>query len=277
MKNFAFSLHKSGKTAALVAVLFLVTTFSRAQVGIGTVTPDESAQLEIQSTEKGLLIPRMSAAQRDAINEPAEGLIVFVTDSNPGLYFYKSPGWQAVTPAPVVPDPSPGTIIPFASGAPVTLEAFLGGLTGPGGIIGFGNSASGLGLLGGGPIDLSGLLGASMINMAFSVPRDGTITSMAGYFSNTIPLSMIGSTLTITAQLYQSTAPDNTFTLIPGAVVTLTPYPGIIPAGTPASGISSGLNIPVTAGSRLLLGFFASSSGSPAILTGYASAGVEIR
>ena len=66
----------------LAAVLFTATTF--AQVGIGTTTPDASAALDITSNTKGLLIPRMTAAQRDAISAPAQGLIIFCTNCASG-------------------------------------------------------------------------------------------------------------------------------------------------------------------------------------------------
>ena len=49
----------------LAAVLFTATTF--AQVGINNENPDASAVLDITSTTKGLLIPRMTVAERDAI------------------------------------------------------------------------------------------------------------------------------------------------------------------------------------------------------------------
>tara|TARA_R110002126_G_scaffold281512_2_gene429346 strand:+ start:13738 stop:14619 length:882 start_codon:yes stop_codon:yes gene_type:complete len=63
----------------LLAVVLLTTTTS-AQVGIGTTTPAASAALDITSTTKGLLIPRMTAAQRDAITTPSQGLIIFCTN-----------------------------------------------------------------------------------------------------------------------------------------------------------------------------------------------------
>ena len=50
-------------------------------MGIGTATPAASAQLEVNSTSnnKGILIPRLSATQKDAIVNPAEGLLIFQT------------------------------------------------------------------------------------------------------------------------------------------------------------------------------------------------------
>ena len=66
----------------LAAVLLTATTY--AQVGIGTTTPEASAALDITSTTKGLLIPRMTAAERDAITSPAQGLIIFCSDCASG-------------------------------------------------------------------------------------------------------------------------------------------------------------------------------------------------
>lgn len=57
-----------------------------AQTGIGTATPDASAKLEVNSTSKGILTPRMTSAQRTAITSPANGLLVFQTDGVTGFY-----------------------------------------------------------------------------------------------------------------------------------------------------------------------------------------------
>jgi hypothetical protein len=64
----------------LAAVLLTASTY--AQVGIGTETPDASSALDITSTTKGLLIPRMTKTERDAISSAAKGLIVFNTTLN---------------------------------------------------------------------------------------------------------------------------------------------------------------------------------------------------
>jgi hypothetical protein len=73
----------------LLAFLVLATVSTHAQVAIGTATPDGSAQLDITSTARGLLIPRMTAGQRTAIGTPAEGLLVYQTNGNKGLYIYE--------------------------------------------------------------------------------------------------------------------------------------------------------------------------------------------
>jgi hypothetical protein len=64
-----------------------------AQTGIGTTTPDPSAKLEVASTNKGFLPPRMTAAQRGNIPSPAAGLMVYQTDGTAGLYYYDGSSW----------------------------------------------------------------------------------------------------------------------------------------------------------------------------------------
>lgn len=61
-------------------------------VGIGTTTPAASAKLEINSTNSGILIPRMTCAQRTAITTPATGLFVYDTDTN-SFWYYNGITW----------------------------------------------------------------------------------------------------------------------------------------------------------------------------------------
>ena len=61
-------------------LILLQSSVGYAQVGIGTTTPDASAALDVESTDKGLLPPRMTEAERDAITSPAAGLIVWCTN-----------------------------------------------------------------------------------------------------------------------------------------------------------------------------------------------------
>lgn len=65
----------------LILVLLFSTSLS-AQVGIGTTSPDASSALEVASTDKGFLMPRMTTIQREAIAAPANGLMVIDTDTN---------------------------------------------------------------------------------------------------------------------------------------------------------------------------------------------------
>jgi uncharacterized protein (TIGR02145 family) len=62
-------------------------------VGIGTMAPAASAQLDVNSTTKGFLPPRMMAAQRSAISSPTNGLLVFQTDYPTGLYYFNAGVW----------------------------------------------------------------------------------------------------------------------------------------------------------------------------------------
>lgn len=86
-------MNKTAKHFAIIIGL-LFAFGAKAQVGIGTSTPDASAQLEILSTSKGLLIPRMSLVQRNDINNPANGLLIYQTNDSPGFYFYSNGQWQ---------------------------------------------------------------------------------------------------------------------------------------------------------------------------------------
>ena len=76
-----------------IVLCCLMASPASAQVGIGTQTPDNSAILDLFSTEKGLLIPRMNSTQRLAIPNPANGLLVY--DGNLSkLYFFDGTGWN---------------------------------------------------------------------------------------------------------------------------------------------------------------------------------------
>lgn len=62
-------------------------------VGIGG-TPDGSAMLDVQSTNKGFLVPRMTQVQRTAIGSPANGLLVYQTDNTRGFWYYDATTWR---------------------------------------------------------------------------------------------------------------------------------------------------------------------------------------
>ena len=67
-------------------------------VGIGTTSPDAKSVLDLTSTTKGLLPPRMTTTQRDAISSPPAGLTIYNTSTNK-LNFYSGSAWEAVTSA----------------------------------------------------------------------------------------------------------------------------------------------------------------------------------
>jgi hypothetical protein len=73
----------------LICILFFSHPKANAQqnVGIGTTTPNSTAILDLTATNKGLLVPRMTTAQRIAIVAPATGLLVYDTSLNQFWYF----------------------------------------------------------------------------------------------------------------------------------------------------------------------------------------------
>lgn len=68
--------------SVLVFNFFLLIVSTYAQVGIGTITPDTSAVLDLQSLNRGFLLPRITTAQRDLIQAPAKGLMIYNVTSN---------------------------------------------------------------------------------------------------------------------------------------------------------------------------------------------------
>lgn len=87
------------KIVLLVAVVLFVNASPAQTVGIGTNTPNASAQLDISSTTKGFLTPRMTKTQRNTIAAPATGLLVFQTgpDSS-GFHYYTGSNWLWLEP-----------------------------------------------------------------------------------------------------------------------------------------------------------------------------------
>ncbi len=78
----------------LLLILMTSTFYSFSQVGIGTTNPDASAALEIESTDSGILIPRLTQTERNAITTPATGLLIYQTNNTAGFYYYDGSAWQ---------------------------------------------------------------------------------------------------------------------------------------------------------------------------------------
>ena len=79
---------------SLLLSTFLVTALNAQNVGIGTTKPDSSAMLDVGSTTKGFLPPRMNTTQRDAIASPATGLTIYNT-TNKSLESFNGTAWAA--------------------------------------------------------------------------------------------------------------------------------------------------------------------------------------
>ncbi len=92
-------------------ILFCYLVFSlgisaQVSVSVDGSDPDVTAILEVKSTDKGFLPPRMKQTQRDGILSPAAGLLVYQTDSTPGYYYYTGTDWIGITTS-----PGPGAIL----------------------------------------------------------------------------------------------------------------------------------------------------------------------
>ena len=97
MKNLKYTL--------FLAVTIVVVT-AQAQVGIGTSSPDSSAALDVSSTTLGFLPPRMTQAERNAIANPAAGLIIYCTDcgNNGELQIFNGANWTNIIGGPTAND-----------------------------------------------------------------------------------------------------------------------------------------------------------------------------
>ena len=81
----------------LLAISICSILYLQAQVAINTTgtSPDNSAILDVSSDTSGLLITRMTKAQRDAISTPASGLMIYQTDDTTGFYYFNG-SWDLI-------------------------------------------------------------------------------------------------------------------------------------------------------------------------------------
>lgn len=80
----------------LIMLSLFISIGLNAQVGIGTTTPNASSALDITSNTGGLLVPRMTAAERTGIATPATGLLVYQTTATAGFYYYTGSAWISI-------------------------------------------------------------------------------------------------------------------------------------------------------------------------------------
>jgi hypothetical protein len=181
----------------------LLTAITSAQVGIGTTTPDASSALDITSTTKGLLMPRMTNVQRQAISNPAAGLLVFVTDLDGGRFmFYDGTEWGTISftekrpDAPIIGTATTGSeqaltvsfTAPSSNGGSVITSYTA--TSNPGGITGTLSQA------GSGDITVSGLTTGTAYT--FTVTATNAIgTSLASAVSNSVAPATIPDAPTI--------------------------------------------------------------------------------
>ena len=171
----------------------------------------------------------------------------------------------------IPPSSRRGSIIPYASGiVPVALTSLAGGLVGIPFYIGFGTAVPGV-ILADNTIDLTGL-----VNEAFTVPRNGSITAISATFTLTVALAVFGGG-SVNAQIYRAPAGSNIFSPT-GVSVNLTPaLTGPLAIGATLSGSSAPFApVPVTTGDRLLMVFSLLGTTIVTVVTGTASAGITI-
>lgn len=135
-----------------------------SNVGIGTLTPDSSALLDLKTSDKGVLIPRLTSVQRLAISNPANALLVFDTDSN-CFFFYKqsNSSWNSLCGIIGATGPTGATGLTGVTG--------LTGATGPTGTTGIAGVTGATGATGttgpsGGPPGPTGPTGTARISVS---------------------------------------------------------------------------------------------------------------
>ena len=133
-----------------------------SNVGINTTTPHASAALDIVSTTQGVLVPRMTSAQRGLISSPATGLMVYQSDAPAGFYFYNGTAWTqlgATGPQGVQGATGPQGPIGLTGATGPQGPIGLTGATGPQGPIGLTGATGATGPQG--PAGATGLTGAT--------------------------------------------------------------------------------------------------------------------
>lgn len=171
----------------------------------------------------------------------------------------------------IMPVEQTGSIIPFSSGiVPAVLVTAVGGLIGTTSLVGFGTSIPGISVLDN-RIDLL----APLLSEAFSVPRNGAITSISASFRATLAIDVLG-VATVNARIYRAPEGSNSFTAT-DASVNLTPISSLLAVDETVSGNSSNFApVNVSTGDRLLMVFSVTGPTGVTTLTGVASAGINI-
>ena len=136
---------------------------NKGSVGIGTQNPNASAILDVDTTGKGVLLPRMTKAQRDIIPSPANSLLIYQTDNTPGFYYYNGSGWRQIF------DPS----FVYIKGT----NLYVG--SDPGGATGDSNVVVGNGLL----LNVNGYSNTAVGDYAMVLNKSGRRNTAMGYYS----------------------------------------------------------------------------------------------
>ncbi|MNU71999.1 Collagen triple helix repeat protein [compost metagenome] len=187
---------------ASFTILLSLSGNAQNNVGIGTNTPNPNAILDMQSTTQGVLVPRLTTAQRNAIAVPTEGLLVYDIDVN-CFFFYESTAavWQNLCSG--GGGGTPGPQGPAGPTGPA-------GATGPQGVAGTNGATGSQGPAG--PAGATGSQGPAGANGAAGVTGPQGPAGTTGQFANTVYT---------TGQLVLNTG-ITTYTLVPGLAQTIT-------------------------------------------------------
>ena len=202
-----------------IAVIALATVANAQSVGINSngTAPDGSAMLDVSSTARGFLAPRMTAVQRAAIKNPAIGLLVYQTDGTAGYYYYDGSSWVIIGNG-----SGNGTVTSVSGTAPISIAT---GTTTP--VVSLGTVPVDNG--GTGATTLTGYVkgnGTSAFTAAATITGSdisGNITGNSANVSGTVALANGGTGSTTAAgartNLGATTVGSNLFTLTnPGAI-----------------------------------------------------------
>src|SRR5690554_3572063 len=194
------------KKLNILVVSLFIGSFSllnaQDNVGIGTTTPEATAVLDVSANDKGMLVPRLTTAQRVGIASPAEGLLVYDVDNECFYYYKTSTNWESLcaggtgTPGPAGPQGPAGATGPTGAPGPQGPAGAQGpqgdpgpagpqgpaGATGPAGPAGTPGPAGPQGPVGP-TADVQSVSLASDINITSTVftnvPSMGTVTFIA--------------------------------------------------------------------------------------------------
>ena len=79
----------------LIFFLYSISVSSQVKIGDNASLVDSSAMLEVESTDRGFLLPRLSTSQMNLISNPSEGLVIYnITDKK--LFLYTGDSWIGV-------------------------------------------------------------------------------------------------------------------------------------------------------------------------------------
>ena len=189
------------KVSIFIVLLFMFSKAMLAQVAVNSdnSTPNPSAMLDVKSTDKGFLPPRMTTLQRNGIASPAAGLMIFNLDCN-DVQYYSGAGW-----------------VPMGNAGSLTTP---GSITGP---------TTVCALSTGNVYSVAAVTNATGYH--WTVPPGYTITSGQGTTSITVTIGTTGGAICVAAynDCYRSAMSCSTISMLPpypaSVTITAAPHP----------------------------------------------------